>query len=134
MQDISRSLIDGDPANAWWTGGKAKPTALGDLSGTSTEAHVNKLIDKWFLGTDHPNTNNTGASRSTYEVQNGPLFAANGVPSYHDVNQGAVGDCWFLSTLADVALQDPSAIKSMIIDNGNGTYGVVFSSTVLQTL
>ena len=31
-----------------------------------------------------------------------------------------------LSTLAEVALQDPSAIKSMITNNGNGTYGVRF--------
>jgi len=127
VQDITHKLIDGDPANAFWTGGQPKPTALGDLSSTSTEAQADQLIDKWFLGTDHPNTTHAGAGHvvPTWEVQHGPLFGDNG-PSYLDVNQGIAGDCWFLSTLADVALQDPSAIKSMITDNGQGTYGVRF--------
>jgi hypothetical protein len=51
---ISHSLIDGDPANADWTGGEATPVALGNLSATSTQAHVDGLIDKWFLGTKPP--------------------------------------------------------------------------------
>jgi hypothetical protein len=126
VQDISHSLIDGDPANADWTGGESTPIALGNLSASSTQTQVDHLIGKWFLGTDLPSTDHAGAGEATYEVQKGPLFAADGVPSYHDVNQGEVGDCWFLSTLAEVALQDPSAIKSMIANNGNGTYGVRF--------
>jgi hypothetical protein len=60
-----------------------------------------------------------------YEVHEGRLFAHRG-PSYLDVNQGKLGDCWFLATLAEVARQDPSAIKSMIVDNDNGTFGVRF--------
>jgi hypothetical protein len=134
VQDISRSLIDGDPANTFWTGGKPKPTELRDLSATSSEQQVDQLIDKWFLGTDHPSTTHVGAGPvvPTWEVQHGPLFAAN-EPSYLDVNQGVAGDCWFLSTLADVALQDPAAIKSMITDNGNGTYGVRFFVDGLAT-
>jgi hypothetical protein len=36
VQDISHSLIDGDPANAYWTGGGSKHSALGNLSATST--------------------------------------------------------------------------------------------------
>jgi hypothetical protein len=31
-----------------------------------------------------------------------------------------------MASIADVALQDPSAIESMITNNGNGTYGVRF--------
>ena len=126
VQDISHSLIDGDPANAYWTGGGSKHSALGNLSATSTQTHVDELIGKWFLGTDLPSINYKGSPDATYEVHKGPLFAADGVPSYHDVNQGYVGDCYFLSTLAEVALQDPSAIESMIKNNGNGTYGVRF--------
>jgi hypothetical protein len=126
LQDITHDLIDGDPANAHWTGGRPTHSALGDLSATSTQAQVDKLIDKWFLGTDHPSTNHAGVDNAIYQVQNGPFFAANGVPSFRDVNQGENGDCYFLSTLADVAQQDPSAITSMITDNGNDTYGVRF--------
>jgi hypothetical protein len=43
-----------------------------------------------------------------------------------DVNQGDIGDCWFLSSLSEVAYQDPALIQSMVTDNGNGTYGVRF--------
>jgi Calpain family cysteine protease len=125
VQHISHSLVDGDPANATWTGGEAKPKDLEDLSATSTQTDVHELIGKWFLGTDLPSTDHTG-SEATYELQKGPLFAADGVPTYHDVNQGELGDCWFVATLAEVALQDPSAIRSMITNDHNGTYGVRF--------
>jgi hypothetical protein len=125
VQHISHSLIDGDPANAEWTGGESTPVALGDLSATSTHAQVDELIGKWFLGTDLPSTDVKGTSDATYEMHKGPLFGADG-PSYHDVNQGQLGDCWFVATLAEVALQDPSAIESMIKINHNGTYGVRF--------
>lgn len=126
LQDVFQNLVDGDPANAHWTGGHATHTALGNLSACSTQGQVDKLIGKWFLGTDRPSTEVAGTDNATYQVQNSPLFAANGVPSYLDVNQGELGDCYFLSTLAEVALQDPSAITSMITDNGNDTYGVRF--------
>jgi hypothetical protein len=125
VQHISHSLVDGDPANADWTGGDPQSVPLGNLSATSTQADVHELIGKWLLGTDLPSTAHTG-SEATYELQKGPLFAADGLPTYHDVNQGELGDCWFVATLAEVALQDPSAIKSMITNNHNGTFGVRF--------
>jgi hypothetical protein len=126
VQHVSDSLIDGDPANAEWTGGESTPVALGNLSATSTQAQVDDLIGKWFLGTDLPSMAGTGSIEATYEVHKGPLFAAHEAPSYLDVNQGSLGDCWFVATLAEVALQDPSAIESMITNNHNGTYGVRF--------
>ena len=61
----------------------------------------------------------------TYSAVNSPLFGASG-PSMSDINQGYLGDCYLLSALAEVANQDPSAITSMITNNGNGTYGVRF--------
>jgi hypothetical protein len=54
-----------------------------------------------------------------------PLFGANG-PVAADVNQGYLGDCYLLSSLAEVAAENPSVIRNMITDNGNGTYGVKF--------
>ena len=61
----------------------------------------------------------------------------NGVPSYLDVEQGAVGDCWLEASLAEVAARDPQDIKNMFIydgttvDNGStvGLYTVRFFST-----
>jgi hypothetical protein len=128
VESISHSLIDGDPANGYWTGGRPNPKPLGDLSATSTQADVDKPTGKWFLGTDLPSVDDAGAGHTKliYEVQKGPLFGADGAPNFHNINQGVDGDCWFLSTLADVALKDPAAIESMITNNGNGTFGVRF--------
>jgi hypothetical protein len=44
----------------------------------------------------------------------------------NDINQGYLGDCYFLSSIAEVAKQDPGFISSMFTSNGNGTYGVRF--------
>jgi hypothetical protein len=60
---------------------------------------------------DHP------AATSAYSPVSGSLFGPNG-PSYLDVNQGAVGDCWLLASLAEVAARAPSDIKNMFTYNG----------------
>ena len=44
----------------------------------------------------------------------------------NDINQGYLGDCYFLSSCAEVADQNASDISSMFTNNGNGTYGVRF--------
>jgi calpain family cysteine protease len=130
VQDMADDVIDGDPANATWTGGASRATALGNLNSASTQGHVNELIGKWFLGTDLPSTNVSSIGEtnfnSTYKYTANPLYGPSGSPSYLDVNQGYDGDCYFMSSLAEVALQDPTGIQSMITDNGNGTYGVRF--------
>lgn len=42
------------------------------------------------------------------------------------VGQGAIGDCWFMGSIAALADTDPEVIAKMIKDNGNGTYTVTF--------
>jgi hypothetical protein len=44
----------------------------------------------------------------------------------NDVQQGQVGDCYFVAVLAAIARVNPGFIKSMIKDNGDGTYTVTF--------
>jgi hypothetical protein len=61
------------------------------------------------------------------------LFNAGG-PSYLDVEQGALGDCWLTASLAEVAARDPQDIRNMFtydgttVDNGAtvGLYSVRF--------
>jgi hypothetical protein len=62
-----------------------------------------------------------------------PLFAAGG-PSPKDVAQGQVGDCWFLATLAETALRDPSTIRNAISQRADGTYDVKFHTTLTTTV
>jgi hypothetical protein len=130
VQSIADSVIDGNGANAQWNGGSSSAVALGNLSATSTSTQVGELIGEWFLGTDLPGTNvsSIGESNynSTYKLSTSALYGSGGAPSYLDVNQGYDGDCYFMSSIAEVALQDPTGIESMITNNGNGTYGVRF--------
>jgi hypothetical protein len=60
----------------------------------------------------------------TLTAFHGPLFQ-NGI-SPEDVQQGALGDCYFPATFAAIANSRPDAIKNMIKDNGDGTYTVRF--------
>jgi hypothetical protein len=68
-----------------------------------------------------------------YSPVSGSLFGANG-PSYLDVQEGDVGDCWLLAALAEVAARAPSAIENMFtydgtaVENGSsvGIYTVRF--------
>ncbi|QJW92800.1 C2 family cysteine protease [Frigoriglobus tundricola] len=48
------------------------------------------------------------------------LFGPNG-PSYLDVHQGQSGDCWLIAALAEVAAQDPQAIRNMFTYDGTTT-------------
>jgi hypothetical protein len=55
----------------------------------------------------------------------GPLFGPGG-PSAQDVAQGQAADCYFLSSLAELAKRDPQIIRDAIRPNPNGTYTVTF--------
>jgi hypothetical protein len=87
------------------------------------------------LNIDHPAV----ASGVTYSLVNAPLFGANG-PSFTDVRQGAVGDCWLESSLAEVAARNPSDIRNMFtyagttVENGVtvGLYNVRLYNTAGQ--
>jgi hypothetical protein len=52
-----------------------------------------------------------------------PLFAVGG-PSVDDVDQEAAADCWLLAPLGSLALDNPNAVRHMVADFGDGTYGV----------
>jgi hypothetical protein len=56
--------------------------------------------------------------------ENAPLFPHE--PCIQDVGQGTVGDCYFLAALAAVVEADPSLIKKMMRDDGNGHVYVRF--------
>lgn len=43
----------------------------------------------------------------------------------NDIQQGSLGDCYFMAALGSVALANPDLLKNNIHDNGNGTYTVI---------
>ncbi len=131
VQQLSQDIVNGNVANAHYQG-----MALGNLKVGMVAAKLEKLVDKWFLGTDLPVATSdwvgTNGKDETfgYSYVNGQLFVQQSgdanVVAYTDIRQGGIGDCYFLSSLAETALLDPSAIQSMFIVNGDGTYTVQF--------
>jgi hypothetical protein len=123
------TLVKGSAANATWTGGAASLTTLGNLGVGSSAGKLSELDGKWFLGTDLPSSsvNMSGAAPFSvaYSASSSPLFGASG-PSASNINQGYLGDCYLLASLAEVASQNPNLITSMFTSNGNSTYGVQF--------
>jgi hypothetical protein len=82
---------------------------------------MENLIGKWFLGNDRPDLT---SSSYTYSYVSGSLFQ-NGL-SADDIYQGAVGDCYYLVTLASIAREKPEYIQNMFTDNGDNTFTVRF--------
>ncbi len=123
VYNLSYKVVYSDPANQWWTGGAATHQTLGDLRAGSSDAHMEKLIGKWFLGKDLPVAN------TSYQFVNGSLFGE-GINA-SDIKQGSSArDCYFLATLASAAVDKPYVIQNppfnMFIDNGDGTFTVRF--------
>ncbi len=115
---LASDVVDGSPANAFYQGqplGNLADQASDQARGTALE----DLVGKWFYGTDTP----AAQYGTTYCVTAGSLFgndpdAALDVPSAADVQQGDVGDCYFIAALGALAGSCPSAIENMFIDNG----------------
>ncbi len=113
VRNLSYKTVNANAANTLYLG-----TALGNLAAGSGAAQLTKLINKWFLGLDHPTTT------ATYAMAQGTLFV-NGV-TYTDIRQGSLGDCYYVAALAEVAKVSPSTIQNMFIDNGDNTWTVRF--------
>ncbi len=107
---LAGKVVNSDPANA--------RSGIGNLFSGSGSTQMERLIGKWFLGTDRP------TAAGTYQYASGALFQ-NGI-SYRDVDQGQVGDCYFLASLGAVALKAPTNISNMFTDNGDGSFTVRF--------
>jgi Calpain family cysteine protease/LGFP repeat len=117
VRGLSSRVINGDAANSRYKG-----ATLGNLQAGSSALQMDSLIDKWFLGGDRP-TAPTGFTMN-YQYANGTLFGNDGTFSYQDIQQGYLGDCYFLGSLGAMALQRRSVIQNMFIDNQDGTFTV----------
>lgn len=120
VDKLAADVVNGSVANAKYLG-----QTLGNLAAGATTAKMENLIGKWFLGTDRPVASGDAYHQySSYRQFSGTLFV-NGT-TYADIKQGYLGDCYFMSTLGEVALRNPGAITNMFIVNGDGTYTVKF--------
>ncbi|MBV8610893.1 MAG: fibronectin type III domain-containing protein [Singulisphaera sp.] len=88
--------------------------AASNAAGTTWANYQGATTFQNTVAVDHP------AAATAYSPVSGSLFGASG-PSYLDVRQGAVGDCWLMASLAEVAARDPSDIRNMFTDLGSTT-------------
>lgn len=65
-------------------------------------------------------------STERIDADSGLLYGPTGAPTVEAVNQGALGDCFFLGAVAAVVARDPAGISDLITDNGDNTYTVTF--------
>ncbi len=115
VQRLSSYTVNGYSISSPYSG---TTTTIAGLSAGASGATLEQRLDKWFLGTDHP------TASGTYVQFAGSLFVDG--PSYADIHQGAANDCYFMTSLAETALHNPSAITNMFVVNGDGTYTVRF--------
>jgi hypothetical protein len=117
---LADKVVNGDTANQHYKGAN-----LGNLAAGSSATRLNQLVDKWFKGGDRPTAYSySGTTLYNYQDVSGSLFQS-GI-HYTDIAQGDVGDCYFVASLAAAALEKPSTISSMFIDNYDGTFTVRF--------
>ncbi len=118
MADYVYSLLNyvanGNAANSLYQG-----AALGNLAAGDDASKLTLLTNKWFLGSDRPYTETGG-----YQLVSGSLFVNE--PTWKDMGQGSVGDCWLISGLGALADASTDCIRDMFIDNGDGTWTVRF--------
>ncbi len=131
LNDVYTNVADSNPANAWWSGGGSGRTALGDLQAGSSSLTLERLLAKWFDGTDLPVNEIGGDSaagitgtRFSYGTATGSLFVDE--VNLDDVSQGAAGTCYLLAAMQVAADSMPELIHELFCDNGDGTYGVRF--------
>ncbi|HVX16025.1 MAG TPA: C2 family cysteine protease [Pirellulales bacterium] len=116
--------------------------------GSSVSLQV-ELVDKYFLGLDHPvaaaNYSNAfstttanapmaaigGTANSANSSGGGGLYVGSG-PSYLNVHQGNLGDCWLMGSLAAVAASHPTLINYMFTDDGAAQETVTIPNTHIQ--
>jgi hypothetical protein len=71
-------------------------------------------------------------SGSVQDFSDRPLFAPGGA-SPDDVNQGSIGDCYFLAGLSSTARVGVNRIHQAVVDLGDGTYAMRFYKDGAET-
>jgi|GEM_PF-4609319 len=97
-----------------------------DFADTFEKGVVEPLLHPTNLSdpSAEPALNKEDAKNTSYQQVDGQLVVG-GIQS-SDVDQGSIGDCYFLSSMASVAQTHPELLKNAITANPDGTYTVKF--------
>ncbi len=115
---LTKDVVNGNAGNATYQSldglGNVVSVVMGNLKAGSSSTQLKNLVNTWFLGMNEPRAD------ARYSNAYGNLFIGgnNGTPIFTDVQQGAVGDCWLMASLAEAAARQPGLIKSMFTYDG----------------
>lgn len=122
---LSNKVVGTSGENSWHTGGAGTRQVVSPFLPGITAARLQQLVDKWFRGADLPAAKSHDKTDTfSYQTAAGKLFV--GGPAAADINQGGLGDCYYLAALGSVAHRNPQRIEDMFTDNGDGTWTVRF--------
>lgn len=109
--------------------------AVGDITLDKTLNNLDMVSHRFFGGNRMPSQD------YTWSVQNGTFMAVlnnkhsnldvNDI-SYNNIHQGAVGDCYFLSTLGALINQRGASYVANLIHNDNGNYSFDYTTVHSQ--
>ncbi|MEW7314995.1 C2 family cysteine protease [Buttiauxella gaviniae] len=121
IYSLINSMVNGaNGASVDWVNADGTYSRIGNLAVGSSATQFGEEISAWLDGTNRP------ASSSTYYTDGRLLFGKSGTPSINDISQGQLDDCGTLAAAQTVANVSPDFIKSMFVQNANGTYSVRF--------
>ena len=112
--DATETILSPDPVETLFGATHRVNTFVG---GTSKELLGQNLAD--------PNADFGGYTGVYKNFDSKPLFNWTG-PVKDDIDQGGVGDCYYLAGLSGIAKQDPQRIRNNVVSFGDGTFGVRF--------
>lgn len=95
------------------------------ITRTITNPNPERQLNDPGVDNSHQNLFNRGFY--SYRDVAGEQLYIDGI-SADDVQQGQVGDCYFVASLASIAEANPDVIRNAITDNGDGTYTVRFGT------
>lgn len=127
--------------DSFWLDGESTESVM-DVSFAETAANVHRVsaYDSLHIGDTNygapargmnvgslvdPNNVVSGTTFTYKNYAGHPLFDG-ATPHADDVEQGLLGDCYFMAPLSSIAKSFPNVIKQSIVDLGDGSYAVQF--------
>jgi calpain family cysteine protease len=109
---------------------KAPATPKADAAPQPQPAGDNFVQGKATGGDKNPNIGVDREKAATYQHMDGvPFIKGNGDANsvdWNDIHQQDLADCFFMSSIGEVAKANPQLIQNAIKDNGDGSYTVRF--------
>jgi hypothetical protein len=108
----SEKILNADPGE---TIGGAVHRVGSFVGGVSKELNGQSIAD--------PNADRDSYVGIYKSFKGKPLFGPSG-PHMNDIDQGSIGDCYYLAGLSGIAKMNPQRIRNNIVSFGDGTFGV----------